>query len=206
MSRRLVILGTGGHACIVIDAARSIGFDILGCIGPEPPVFSALHCPHLGDDAVLDSLDRGDCSIAIGVGSVGDASLRTRLFYTVRAAGFRLEPIIHPRAVVASTATLGPGAQVLAMATVNPFAVLGSNVIVNTGAIVEHHVVVADHTHLSPGAIVCGNGQIGSSVHVGAGAIVLENRRIGDRAMLAAGAVVIRDVPAGATVKGVPAA
>ena len=46
---------------------------------------------------------------------------------------------------------------------------------------------------------------IGENVWIGGGAIVLGGVTIGDDAIVAAGAVVTRDVPAGATVAGVPA-
>jgi serine O-acetyltransferase len=47
--------------------------------------------------------------------------------------------------------------------------------------------------------------RLGDRVTVGAGAIVLGGITVGDGAMIAAGAVVRADVPAGATVAGVPA-
>jgi serine O-acetyltransferase len=46
---------------------------------------------------------------------------------------------------------------------------------------------------------------IGDGVFIGAGASVLGPIHVGDRARIAAGAVVVSDVPAGATVAGVPA-
>lgn len=46
---------------------------------------------------------------------------------------------------------------------------------------------------------------IGENVWIGGGAIVLGGVTIGDDAIVAAGAVVTKDVPAGATVAGVPA-
>lgn len=47
--------------------------------------------------------------------------------------------------------------------------------------------------------------RLGDRVTVGAGAIVLGAITIGDGAMIGAGSVVLADVPAGATVAGVPA-
>jgi maltose O-acetyltransferase len=46
---------------------------------------------------------------------------------------------------------------------------------------------------------------IGSNVWIGGGAIILPGVTIGDDAIVGAGSVVTRDVPAGATVRGVPA-
>jgi len=202
---RLLVLGTGEHASVVIDAARSSGIDVMGCVGPDAPVFGADYCPHLGDDDILDALDRSAVALTVGVGSTGDASSRLRIFDFGRGKGFAFMPIAHPSAIVASTGLIAEGAQVMGGAVVNPFATIGANGIVNTGAIIEHHVAVGEHAHIAPGAVVCGGVSVGAAAHVGAGATVLQGIRVGERAIVAAGSVVIRDVPAGVTVKGVPA-
>ena len=46
---------------------------------------------------------------------------------------------------------------------------------------------------------------VGRRASIGSGAVILGGVRIGEEAMVGAGAVVTRDVPAGATVAGVPA-
>lgn len=202
---QLVVLGTGGHASVVIDAARAAGIDVLGCVGPNAPVFGDDFCPHLGSDQTLDDLDRRTVALTVGVGSTGDPTLRRHLHDLGLGAGFSFLPIAHPAAVVASTALIGDGAQLMAGAVVNPFAAIGANTIINSRAIVEHHVAVGAHAHVAPGAIVCGSASVGTGAHVGAGATVLQGVQVGEGAIVAAGSVVIRDVPPRATVKGVPA-
>lgn len=205
MAPDLVVLGTGGHASVVIDLAMASGINVRGCVGPDKPAFGEQFCPHLGDDSVLDTLDRSSVALSVGVGSTGDTSLRRKLYEAGKANGFAFRPLAHPRAVIAKTATLGEGAQIMAGALVNPFAFIGANAIINTGAVVEHHARIGEHAHVAPGAIVCGAAAIGEGTHVGAGATVLQNVSVGPGAMVAAGSVVIRDVPPGVTVKGVPA-
>lgn len=76
---------------------------------------------------------------------------------------------------------------------------IGPRVTLVTGT----HEISADGRSAGPGyskPIVLGDG-----CWIGAGAIVLGGVSVGERAIVAAGAVVHRDVPAGATVGGVPA-
>lgn len=99
----------------------------------------------------------------------------------------------------------------------------GKNVFINSGcafqdqggiyigdnALIGHNAVIATLNHnrdpekrgnLIPAPVV-----IGRNVWFGANVTVVPGVTIGDGAIIAAGAVVIEDVPAGATVAGVPA-
>ncbi len=201
----LVILGTGGHAAVVVDIAHSNQMSVAGVVGPDMPSFPTSYCVYLGDDSVLSELDRDVIAATVGVGSIGDTKLRRRLFAKAQGLGFLMPAVVHARACVAPSASLNSGVQVMAGAVINPGAEIGENAIINTGAVVEHHVVVGTDAHVAPGSIVCGEAVIGAGAHVGAGATVLQGVKIGAGAFVAAGAVVIVDVPAGTTIKGVPA-
>ena len=136
---------------------------------------------------------------------VGDNAERLQLHQWLLADGFDAPVIVHPRAVVARSAAVGPGTVVLAGAVINPDARVGQGVIVNTGAIVEHDCEIGDFAHLSPGAALGGNVCVAAGAHLGVGVSVLPGRRVGRNAVVGAGAVVTRDVPEGVVVAGVPA-
>lgn len=112
---------------------------------------------------------------------------------------------LHPTAVPAATATLGPGCQVEPLAVIAPHAALGEFVTVNRQASVGHHTRIGAFSTLNPGVHIAGHCELGEAVTVGMGANIVDGIRIGARAVVAAGALVTRDVPAGALVMGVPA-
>ncbi len=204
MNRRaILIMGTGGHASVVADLARSAGFDVVGCIGPEAPT-TAIGAPYLGDDSVLQTWD-SRTGAAIGAGSVGKPMLRRQLFQVLQSTGRDTPILVHSTAIVAPSATVGCGSQIMAGAIIQPHAQIGENVIVNTGAIVEHHARIGDHVHIAPGAVVCGNVTISPGSHIGANATVLQGLNIGSGAVIGAGAVVTRHIEDEVVVKGTPA-
>jgi sugar O-acyltransferase (sialic acid O-acetyltransferase NeuD family) len=205
---RAVLIGAGGHARAIIEAARGGAVELVACTDPRAELHgtSLDGVPVVGGDDRLPALREDGVEAAVlALGATGDNALRARLFEEIEAYGFVLPPVVSPHAAVARAAALGPGCVVLALAVVGPGAVLGRNVIVNTGAIVEHDCTVADHVHVASGAVLGGNVAVGARAHVGLGAAVRQGIGLGEACLVAAGAVVVSDVAAGTTVMGCPA-
>jgi len=206
---KAVLLGAGGHARVVIDAARSTGvFDVIAVVDARPDLkgtrFEGVEV--IGDELALPlARERGAKALILGVGSVDVGDRRRDLYERFASLGFEMPTVVHRTAIVATTAIIGPATVVFAGAILNPGARVGANVIVNTAAIIEHDVRIGDHTHVSPGAHLAGGVVVGARSHVGIGATVLQGLRVGDGAVVGAGAVVLRDVADGDRVVGVPA-
>lgn len=206
---RVVGIGAGGHAKVLIDILRLRGeVEVIGLTDPDPVRWntSIAGVPVLGDDRLLPVLfAQGVSGAFVGVGGVGDNRLRQRLYEQARTIGFQMISLFHPHAIIAASAVLGSGLMIMANAVVNPEASLGDNVIINTGAIVEHECQVGAHVHVAPGAVLSGGVRVGDGVHLGAGAVVRQHLTIGPWAIVGAGAVVTKDVSFDTTVVGIPA-
>ena len=207
MSERIVVIGGGEHARVVIEAIRgaSTSRELLGFVDPEPCEETArrLGVRRLGGEEAL-------ARQADVLGVLGFAALETRnrREEAVRRLGGLLQgwvTVVHPSAWVSDTATLGPGTVVMAGAVVQTGARIGAHCVINTGAIVEHDAVLGEHAHLAPGATLGGAVRVGSLAYIGLGAVVRDHTSVGAGATIGMGAVVVRDVPAGARVMGVPA-
>jgi sugar O-acyltransferase (sialic acid O-acetyltransferase NeuD family) len=207
MSRRIVVIGGGEHARVVIEAIRagSTAQELLGFVDPESceETTRRLDVPRLGGEEVLLH-HRG----ALGI--LGFAALETRS--SREDAVQRLTPllsgwavVVHASAWVSPTATVGEGTVIMAGAVVQTGALIGAHCVVNTGAIVEHDAVLGEHAQLAPGATLGGAVRIGPQAYIGLGAAVRDHISVGAGATVGMGAVVIRDVAAGARVMGVPA-
>jgi sugar O-acyltransferase (sialic acid O-acetyltransferase NeuD family) len=192
--RSLVIWGCGGHARVVLDAARAMNVFDRTAFHDDDPAIATPSISHLSQAGFEEFI------IAIGTNST-----RALRFDEALRAGLRPAICVHPTAWISPGALIGPGTVVMARAVVQSNVRIGKDCIINTGAIVEHDCIIGDHTHLSPSVTLGGAASIGEYVHMGIGAIALPGARVGDRTVIGAGAVVLRAIPADVTAVGVPA-
>jgi UDP-perosamine 4-acetyltransferase len=205
---RVIGVGAGGHAKVLIDALRACGRDVHGLVDASPLLVGrfVLGVRVMGHDDELPALwERGIRQAFIGVGTVKSTTLRSRLWQQLHDLKFEVIDVIHPTAVISPDATVGRGVTALARVVINPDAVLGDNVLVNTAAIVEHDCRIGDHVHLATGCVLAGGVIVEPGAFVGAGAVIKPGVRIGANSVVGAGEVVVRDVPANVVVSGVPA-
>ena len=204
MSLPIIIIGGGGHAKVVIEALRQAGHKVVGAVDTDGAKHGkdVLGVKMLVDENAVLSLDSSGIELANGLGPIEP---RRAIFKRFRVKAFRFATVRHPSAVIADSAIVGEGAQIMAGAVVQPDVSLGENSLVNSRASVDHDCDIGMHAHVAPGATLAGGVRVGDGSLIGAGATVLENVRIGAACMVGAGAAVVGDVADGITVVGVPA-
>ena len=199
-SKKLVIIGAGGHGSVIADIARLNGYESI--------VFLDDACTERADgypvvgrvsDHTRYTAD-ADFFIAIG----GNAT-RQRLFGILADSGASVATLIHPAAVIGEHVTVGKGTAIMAGAVVNPGTAIGNGVILNTCASVDHDCHVGDFVHIAVGAHLCGTVTVGDGSFICAGATVINNISICKDVTLGAGAVAICDITEKGTYVGVPA-
>ena len=201
MARRLLILGAGGHGRAVADLAAECGWEVAGFTErPGAPARPDI----LGDDADLGALARR-ARIDAGVVGVGNTALRRRaeLFQRLRNAALATPALVHSRATVSRSATIGDGCVVFPHVVLGADTVVGENAVIYSGSVLEHGCRIGEHAFLAPGVILCGDVRVEAAAFVGAGAIVVPGVVIGKEAVVSAGARVVTDVPAGGEVSSV---
>jgi sugar O-acyltransferase (sialic acid O-acetyltransferase NeuD family) len=209
VTRKLVVLGAGGHGREVLDVFEAVtavtarpthhfaGF--LDDGEPSPTLLAKRDVPVLGPVSLLATLD---ADYLVGTGTM---AARRRLSCVGLSAGRRAPVLVHPAASVGSCVDCAEGVVIAAGARVTTNVSLGAHVYLNVNATVSHDCVLGARVIANPGAIVCGNVNVGDDVMLGAGCVIREGVRIGAEATVGAGAVVVHDVEPGTTVVGVPA-
>lgn len=206
---RMVGVGAGGHCRVLLDICyQRAAYDVVALTDHD----EALHgqcwegIDVVGSDAELPRLfAEGITNAFVGVGSVGDHSLRKNLYEFLVQEGFQMPALVHPATTIARNVDLASGVQVMAGAVINPNVRIACNTIINTAAVIEHDCVIAHHVHISPRVVLGGGVKIAEGAHIGIGATIREGIQIGKGSTVAAGAVVIKDVDANDVVMGLPA-
>lgn len=193
----LWLIGGGGHAAVVAEAARLAGQCVTGYFDDRIDT-GIPDCPHLGPIAQATVA----ATTVPKIFAIGDLVLRRGWMKRIPGP---FATVIHSTAIVAVSAEVGGGTFIGAGAVVNSCATLAPHVIVNTRAVIEHDCQIGVNAHVGPGAILGGGVNVGTDTLIGINASVRPNIVIGRGCTIGAGATVVKDVPDGAIVVGVPA-
>lgn len=166
--KRLVILGAGGYANTVRDAAEQIGYEIIAMLDDKLAGFElssfAQYIPKTTD---------GGCDEEVEfIPAFGNNAFRLSWCDRITQAGGQLATLIHPTAYVSPRASIAPGTVILPKAVINQGTRLERGCIINFGAIIDHGCIIEEGVHVCLGAIVKGENHLLRCIKIEAGEVV----------------------------------
>jgi len=197
-SRRLVIIGAGGHGKVIADIALKNGYENI-CFVDDNATGDVMGYPIIGTSSEIERFNDENTDFVIGIGNNATRKM------IAEKCDVSWVTLVHPSAQIGVNVSIGKGAVVMAGAVINVCSTVGEHCIINTCAIVEHDNVIEDYAHISPKAVLGGTVRVGALSHIGIGATVKNNTDICGGCVIGAGAVVIRDITEIGTYVGVPA-
>ena len=198
MSKKLLLLGAGGHCASIIDTLlSSTEYSEIGIIEKRGSILApVLGIPVIGfDDDLQELYARGFTHAFVSLGSIGDTGARRRLASLISAIGYTIPNIIDKCAVVGSNCFLGKGVFIGKNAVVNAGVTIGDYSIINTSATIEHDCILGQFVHVSTGSVLCGSVKIGSNTHIGANSVIRQQLEIGADVMIGMGSVLLQNIP-----------
>lgn len=197
MKHKLLLIGAGGHCKVILDLlSKSKEYEVVGIIDLKKRLGDNIFgVKVIGTNSDFPKFfKKGIRHCFISIGSVGDPSLRIKMYNIVSKFRFVFPNLIHPLALVSPFARLGEGNYIGPRAIINAGTKIGNNCIINTGAIIEHDCTMGNFVHLSVGSILSGGVNIGGYSHVGAGSVINQNLEIGSKVIIGAGSVVTKNI------------
>lgn len=206
--KNLIIIGSSGHAKVVIDIAEKQGqYRIVGLIDRFRSVGeTTMEYPVLGGEADLPNLlnSHSPCDVVV---AIGDNHIRASVVEHVKSLVPHVcfATLIHPSASVGRDVTIQQGTVVMAQVAINSGTHVGCHVIVNTSSAVDHDCNLEDFSSIAPGAILGGTVHVGQGAAISLGAHIRHRINVGNHALVGAGSTVLGDVDDYAVVYGTPA-
>lgn len=186
-TENIVIVGNSGFAreCfLTLRKMKEAGSDIavLGFLSFEgyQADLKELAPMFLGDDEEY-AFGPDECAV-IGI---GDPGLRHKAFHKLKKKGVRFFTVMHPKAYVDQSTTIGEGNIFCARSYVTCNCVIGSGNVFNGPIHVGHDAVIGDCNFVGPGTQILGAATMGSRNSVGALCVLLPKCKVGNGNVIA---------------------
>lgn len=192
MTKRLYILGAGGHGKVVVDAALKMNqWEAIYFLDDQLKGESILGIKVID---VIDNVSEYKADKAEFVVAIGNNEVREKIQRNLQSQNCKLATIIHPFTSIGSNVSIGEGTVIFAGAVVNPSVNIGEGCILNTSCSVDHDSVIKEFVHLSPGVNIAGTVRIEGKCWLGISATVINDITIPKATIVGAGSIVIKDI------------
>lgn len=184
LTERLHIIGSGGHAKVIVELAESLGHEIKGIYDTDQSKIGNSFMGYI----IKDQNELKDN--ALRVIAIGNNQIRKKL----NSKNHRYATLIHPKALISPSSSIKEGSVVFKGAIIQASTCIGRHVIINTGAKVDHDCQIQDYVHIAPGCTLCGDVVIEELNFLGVSSTVAPQVFIAKENMIAAGSTVNKDI------------
>jgi sugar O-acyltransferase (sialic acid O-acetyltransferase NeuD family) len=196
MNDGVLLIGSGGHASVLLEMLIEQKFNVLGYVSPLPAVnqklFSDLHWFKSDEDILL--FNKLTIKLVNGIGSLPGYTLRANFYNNYKKLGYSFATLVSSDASVSRYAVLEEGVQVMRGAMIQTGTCIGCNSIVNTGSLVDHDCSIGNNNHIASGVSISGQVTSKENVHFGTGSSVIQSINIYENVVIGAGTAITKDI------------
>jgi sugar O-acyltransferase (sialic acid O-acetyltransferase NeuD family) len=202
--KKLIIIGTGGHAKVVFSIAHKLGYEVIGFfddINIDKKTFMDRMVIHKWEE--LFDQYAGNIKIVVAVGNNFN---RQKLVEKIQInSNFSFVSLIDPETIISHDVQIGKGSVIMPGSIINIGTQIGDHCIINTGAQLDHGCFMDNFSSLGPGSICGGDVHIGRYSAVCLGAKVIEKVVVGHNSILGANSLLLKNLESNSLAYGSPA-
>ena len=172
MKKDIYLIGVGNYTEVIIELAQDCGFNIKGLYHYNHELLGekVLGYPIIGCTEDLYQKDITGKNFAV---TMGNNKMRHEIASKLRNLGAHTPNLIHPRAFISPSATLGQGCFIHLNAKISTNCTLGNDCVIDFNSLVAHHATLADACYMSSLAMVGSYCNIGERVLLGMNSLVI---------------------------------
>ncbi|WP_290698664.1 NeuD/PglB/VioB family sugar acetyltransferase [Lacinutrix sp.] len=201
----IYLIGVGNYTQVIIELATDCGYNVKGLYhyNNERTGEAVLGVKIIGCTEDLYKTDFKGSQFAL---TMGGNKLRNEIATKIRNLGGFTPSLIHPKAFVSPTATLGYGCFIHFNAVLWTKAAIGNDCVISPNAMIAHHATIQDGCSVASFSVVGAYCKIGKRVLFGVNAIILPKAlTLGDDCVVGAKANVTKSYPNNCVLVGNPA-
>lgn len=201
----LIIIGAGTYGEVICELAESVGYNVLGFYDDDPSFLGKM----IMGKSVMGAISNLNINETQGKNfavAIGNNKTRAKMMEKILSMEGYLPSLVHPKANVCSSATIGKGVYIHAGAYIWTKAQIGDFTIISPNTVIAHHTKIGKACLISTLCAIGAQIDIEEYTMLGLGTSVITGvKRIGHDVLSSGGTVIIKDVEDKAVVVGNPA-
>jgi sugar O-acyltransferase (sialic acid O-acetyltransferase NeuD family) len=191
ISRKLIVVGAGGHAESVYGIALSLGYEIKMFIHDSKHGETLFHIPVIRDLSIVENIKDYDFFIAIGDNTLREHYVNSILSIFPNA---NFPNLIHPSVILLPFSKVGRGTIIMPNSVIGTNVSIGDFCILGSLSVIGHSSILHNFSFVGPSASLAGNVRLGYKSIIGIGAVVREKVTIGSNSLVGASSFINCDL------------
>ncbi|WP_282123988.1 NeuD/PglB/VioB family sugar acetyltransferase [Algibacter mikhailovii] len=205
MERIIYLIGVGNYTEVIIELARDCGYEVKGLYHYNEDRIgdTVLGVKILASTQSLFNKNLKGKNFAV---TIGNNAMRQNVAEKIRQLEGETPSLIHPKAEISSSASLGQGCFVFSCATLWTQSKIGNDCIISPKSIVSHHASVGNACSIASLSIIGTYCKIGNRVLFGMNSLILPHAlSLGNDCIIGAKANVTKSYKSNSVLVGNPA-
>ena len=188
MKKKLLIIGSGGHAKSILDSFRKNNInEAVGFIDEYKNKGETINdLKIVGKIRDIPNFVKNNDVNCFIIG-VGDNFLRKSIYeqiISLKLKNFKPISIVDETATISSYSSIGKGCYIAPKTVIQTSTKIGIFNVINTGTIIEHDNKIGNFSSTAPGCVTGGNVKVGNLCHLALSAVIKNNISLGSNTIV----------------------